>query len=167
MIDLFEHEIIFTPTGKFNKSVPSLFIQPDFVYSTNTSRAITQRWCRFESSIENYHRKRKKFSFSTVVLVYARKSRASTCENSDRKTYCARSTLGRYVSIHESTGLQVLVERYSRVYDDSYKFFPSYSFEVVKKGHLIAYDNVLKITVSRLHKVNRETMRNIEAYGYT
>ncbi|CAO3702764.1 unnamed protein product [Rhizopus stolonifer] len=29
----------------------------------------------------------------------------------------------------------------------------SYSFEVVKKGYLIAYDNVLKVTVSRLYKL--------------
>lgn len=58
----------------------------------------------------------------------------------------------RAVTVRPNTRVQIS--------GDIFRFMKSlgytYSFEVVRKGHLLAYDKILKITVSQLYKLKRK-----------
>ncbi|KAG1173406.1 hypothetical protein G6F70_005898 [Rhizopus microsporus] len=116
IVDLFEHEIIFTPSVQ----TPVGPARNDDVVLRVQSRISTEKDVSFR--FRQWH----------------------LCMQGNPEPQRARTVTVRPIARVQLSG-------------DMFRFMKalgySYSFEIVRKGHLVAYDNVLKITLTRLYKL--------------
>ncbi|GAA5816087.1 hypothetical protein MFLAVUS_009609 [Mucor flavus] len=116
LVDLFEHEIIFTPSTQ----TPMGPARNDDVVLRVQSKITTE--------------KEKSFRFRQWYL----------CMQGNPEPQRARA-----VTVRPNARVQLSGDVFRFMRSLGY----SYSFEVVRKGHLLAYDKTLKITVSQLYKL--------------
>ncbi|KAI8371748.1 uncharacterized protein BYT42DRAFT_501923 [Radiomyces spectabilis] len=135
MVDLFEHDIVFTPTVQ----TPVGPARNDDVVLRLQSRITTEQ----DKSL-----KHRQWYLSMQGHPEPQRGRNVTVRPNTRvqlggDAFRFMKSLGyRYnVTI-------VLLE------SQTYSTHTSYSFEVVRKGHLLAYEKILRITVTQLYKVN-------------
>ncbi|KAI8994595.1 mediator complex, subunit Med18 [Pilobolus umbonatus] len=119
IVDLYEHEIVFTPSVQ----TPVGPARNDDVVLRVHSRITTE--------------KEKSFRFRQWYLFMQGNPEPQRA---------------RTVTVRPNTRVQISGDIFRFMRSLGY----SYSFEVVRKGHLLAYDKVLKVTVSQLYKLKKK-----------